>query len=139
MYNDVSLELRNYIRRNLTVIQGITRPYANCSGFVFFPGEDRHLYEECKKWYQTIQTYYKTSYQAMCLTKLGRFYMIRPYQIDTHDDAKIVKFEFERYEKKSFMDWFDTTGENDGHLQGQVGKIINERTCPEYYASKLTS
>ena len=136
MYNDVSLELRNEIRKNLMINFGATRPYANCSGSLCLMPHKRHLFEECEKWLNTIMTYYKTSYQAMCLTKVGRFYMIRPYEI-LH--GYICKFEFERYDKPSFMDWFDTTGENDGYLQGIMGKIINERTCPQYYASEFTT
>lgn len=129
MYKDVSLELRNKIRRDMIIQPSATMPQVNFLGFLnfTFPEQDK-LYVECKEWKSIIDKYFKTSYGCYMLEKVGRFYGVRPFRICLYH----VEFEVESWRDESWKDWFDVTGENDGKLRGIQGHVINERTFPEY-------
>ena len=133
-FNDISLELRNKIRRELEIIDAIPLKLDYVGELKFEPYEV-HLYEECKRWCKIIDDYYRTTYRAYCMTRIGRFEMIKPFRI--HADLRVA-FEFEKHQKKSWRDWFDVEGKSDGYLQGFVGTVINERTHPQYASLKFT-
>jgi hypothetical protein len=137
MYNDVSLELRNKIRTSLEIDMDVIYSHSDYSGRLFFKSQERYLWEECKTWLSVITTYFKTTYYCYRLKNVGRYLGIRPIGI-TYDfyDGCHVEFEIEDLKNESWKDWFDLTGESDGPLLGIIGKVLNERTCPEYYASK---
>ena len=128
MLNDVSLELRNKIRKDLQ-FDGKNWDVNGYYGTLTFSDDEMYLYEECKEWYNVIETYFKTSSTAYCLTRVGRFNFVRPFAILN----KEVIFQVDSYNSESWKDWFDIEGKDDGPLIGTVGKVINERTHPQYY------
>ena len=129
MYNDVTLELRNKIRRELDILEDYITENGNSIARLKFTKEDIHLIEECKEWLNVIKRIFRCSYDAYRLENVGRFKGVKP--IDVTDDD--VLFSVVSHSEPSWKDWFDLTGENDGFLKGTVGNVINERTHPEYY------
>lgn len=128
-YNDVSLELRNKIRRDMRVLQQMQMGEIDYTGVLSFNNEERHLYDECQRWRKIIDTYFSTSYNCYRLSRVGRFKGVRPHKIYNHT----IKFQVSSYNPPTWEDWFDVIGEKDGDLTGIMGKVINERTCK--YAS----
>lgn len=128
-YNDVTLELRNKLRRELDIIEDELTGNGNHLATVGFNNSETHLAEECKTWLGVITKLFRTSYDCYRLTKLGRFRGVRPKEV--YDNFAV--FSVVAYKKESWIDWFDITGENDGPLQGTMGLVINKRTHPEYY------
>jgi hypothetical protein len=100
----------------------------DCTGMITFNDEERHLYDECKRWRKLIDTYFSTSYDCYKLSKIGRFEGIRPHIVYRQS----VSFQISEYSEPSWKDWFDVTGKDDGDLIGVVGKVINERTFKHY-------
>lgn len=127
MYNDVSLELRNKIRKELTIVDNIyMRCHSNHIGFLNFNfPEDELLYQECLIWKKLITKASEISSDCYMLERVGRYYGVRPHGIGTYH----VEFEVEYYEQESWRDWFDVTGETDGSFRGIMGKVVNPRTC----------
>jgi hypothetical protein len=139
IYNDVSLALRNKIRRDLEIYtDGYGSPY-NFIALLKFNENETELFQECLKWREMISVYYKASCDAYKMEKIGRFHGVRPIEAVeiNHLNGKylrmIMKFEVESYDKLSWIDWFDVEGKGDGKLIGQMGDIINKRTHPQYY------
>jgi len=125
-YNDVSLELRNKIRRDMKIMNCEQTNNGDYTGILSFNNRERHLYDECQTWRKLIDTYFSTSYDCYKLSKVGRFEGIRPYKMYIRFQS--FSFHISTYNKPTWKDWFDVTGENDGDLIGVVGKVINKRT-----------
>lgn len=134
-YNDVSLELRNKIRRDMKVLKEIQMGNMDYdyTGVLLFNNEEGDLYNECRIWKKIIDTYFSTSYNCYKLSRVGRFKGVRPRKIHLQS----ISFQVTSYGEPTWEDWFDVTGRNDGYLIGTVGKVINERTSK--YASQFTS
>ena len=136
-YSDVSLALRNKIRRDMVLFNDV---YGDgLKGCLTLTHHDTPLIQECLLWHEVIMSYFKTSYDAYKMTKIGRFYGVRPKLIrDMVADSEgtlnvVVEFEVDDYDEESWLDWFDVKGEADGKLQGSLGHVINKRTFPQYY------
>ena len=129
MYKDVSLELRNKIRRDLIIHDDHITENGNTIAELNFNNDEQHLADECKEWLGVIRKIFRTSYDALRLEKVGRFEGVRPKEVNDNEALFSVTY----YTEETWKDWFDVTGENDGFLKGTVGNIINKRTHPEYY------
>jgi hypothetical protein len=104
-------------------------------GILSFTHLDLELYQECLQWNELAKG---SHFDAYKMTRIGRFKGVRPLWVGGivyEDDGMQMKVEFEveDYDPPSWMDWFDVKGENDGVLEGNVGTVINERTCPQYF------
>lgn len=136
-YNDVSLELRNKIRTYMVIYEDVYG--GSVHGILQLDETDIELIQECLQWREIIMTYYKTSYGAYKMSKIGRFYGVRPIEVKTincDSDGKIdvqITFEVDHYEEESWRDWFEIGHERDGFFEGSMGNIINERTHPQFY------
>jgi hypothetical protein len=128
LYTDVTLELRNKLRRELDIIDR-TSKHGNYLATITFKEDESHLMEECKTWLNVIHKFFRTTYNAYRLTKIGRFEGVRPQDVND----VIAVFSVKSYSEKSWRDWFDTLGEGDGFLRGTCGNVINKRTHSEYY------
>jgi hypothetical protein len=128
-YNDVSLELRNKIRRYMEIDISIGTYDGSPTGVLRLELNEKALYEECRVWVNFICTYFSTSPTGGRISKIGRFYNLKPTVL--HQDLKYyrVYFNVEYYDPQTWFDWFDVEGNSDGDFLGHVGKIINERTC----------
>lgn len=122
IYNDVSLALRNKIRRDMNIIhsavddeRGIIRVYST---------DEQYLIDECREWLGVIKTYFKTTYDCYKLAKVGRFYGVRPLRVY----HSFSVFHVDSHDPPSWEDWFDLSGKNDGPLLGQIGIVKNERS-----------
>ncbi len=124
-YNDVSLELRNKIRRDMKILIQQQMDDIDYTGILSFNNKEKHLHDECQTWKKLIDTYFSTTYDCYKLSKIGRFIGVRPHKIYFQS----VTFQVSSYNNPTWEDWFDVTGENDGYLIGTVGIVINERTC----------
>jgi len=133
IYNDISLALRNKIRQDLCLVSTNHHDMYHDAELVFNHNES-HLYEECKEWRSVIDKYYRTTYDAYSITKVGRFHRVRPEKIDQHS----VLFSVGHFDAESWLDWFDVEGKSDGVLKGTVGTVINKRTHPQYAPFKFT-
>ena len=133
-YTDVSLELRNKIRRDMILYNDV---YGDgLKGILTFTHHDLELYQECLLWNEKAKS---SMYGGYTMTRIGRFKGIRPLwagdivvDSDNHMEMK-VEFEVDSFDEPSWMDWFDIKGEGDGKLEGNMGHIINERTHPQYF------
>lgn len=130
-YNDVSLALRNKIRTDMIIYNDIFGD--GMKGCLTLSHHDKLLIDECQKWIDMIKAYYRTTYWAYKLTRIGRFKGVRPMLIRESYPDFIVEFEVDECEEPSWRDWFDVEGKTDGVLQGTIGTVINERTYPQYY------
>ena len=132
-YSDVSLALRNKIRREMILYNDVFGD--GLKGILSFTHLDLKLYQECLQWNELAKSSSLDSYR---MSKIGRFKGVRPMWVGdivaTQDDMQMkVEFEVEDYDEPSWMDWFDIEGKNDGVLEGNMGIVINERTCPQYF------
>ena len=138
-YSDVSLELRNKIRSHMVIYDDIYG--GNVHGILELDQDDIELIQECLLWREVIMTYFKTSYDAYKMTKIGRFHGVRPIEVSTincdSDGLLNVKitFEVDHYDEESWRDWFEIGDESDGTLKGAVGTVINQRTHPQFYVN----
>lgn len=135
-YSDVSLALRNKIRREMEVYEDVYD--GDCRGVLIFTEKDVELFQECLQWLEVIASYFKTSYDCYRITKVGRFRGVRPARKEILCEAggimeMKVEFDVEEYDPKSWMDWFDVEGKEDGELRGALGTVINKRTTPQYF------
>lgn len=126
IYNDVSLELRNKIRRDLYLVSNDYIEYHDAE--LVFKDNELYLYDECKTWRNVIESQYGRTYDTYAMTKIGRFYFVRPEEICPN----FVKFSVGCFDAKSWLDWFDVEGKSDGVLKGTIGTVINKRTHPQY-------
>ena len=129
MYNDVSLRLRNKIRRDMIIATDLYDGKGR--GILQFHDDENELFDECLLWIKIINSYFKTSYNCYRLTRVGRFIDIRPVQVI---GERKVEFDVDNYHPPSLKDWFvDNDGSDDGVLLGSLGTVINQRTFPQYY------
>ena len=131
-YNDVSLELRNKIRQDMIIHKSKSLAEGgNHMGVIEFglSIKEEDLYQEAQTWIRLKNAYFRTSFNACRMSRIGRFYNLRPAQFK----HRKVYFDVEEYDDPSWRDWFDIEGNNDGDLIGVVGKVINERTSKYAY------
>lgn len=137
-YSDVSLELRNKIRKDMIIYNDIFGS-GDLRGVVNFTNNELHLFQECLLWHEVVMTYFKTAYDCYKMTRIGRFLGVRPTSpteiISESEGTLTAKMEFhvDECEEESWRDWFDIEGNNDGVLKGSLGTVINQRTHPQYY------
>lgn len=128
-YSDVSLGLRNKIRREMVVTEDLYG--GDARGILEFHEDEKELFDECCLWLKVINSYFKTSYHCYKITKVGRFRGIRPVQTM---GVNKIQFDIDEYDPESWKDWFeDQDGKEDGVLMGALGTVINQRTFPQYY------
>jgi len=133
-YDDVSLELRNKIRQDMIIHKTkLADEGGNPMGVLSFSFDETGLYEEAQTWILLWDAYFRTSYNACRMTRIGRFHNLRPIRFKHHK----VYFDVEEYDPPSWKDWFDIEGNTDGDFLGQIGKFVNERTC-KYAPLKFT-
>jgi hypothetical protein len=123
MKTEISLELRNKIRRDMLIVQNTH--YANsgdyCGILSFDKDEEFELFEECIIWGEMIDIYFRTSYNAGKAKRVGRFSGIKPKRINLHS----VDFTISGYDNPSWKDWFDVDGEKDDHILVGIREIKN--------------
>ncbi len=112
MKTELSLKLRNKIRRDMLIVKD--EYFANglgdhCGILHFDKDKEFELFEECIIWREMIDTYFKTSYNAGKAKRIGRFSGIKPKQIHLHS----VEFAISGYDNPSWKDWFDQEGKED--------------------------
>lgn len=113
---DISLDLRNKIRRDLIISDSYKGEMAHF-GSITFSKNEKHLFDECIRWKCLLDIYFKTSYNCYRMTRIGRFYNIRPCFVQNG----IAEFDLSHYDKPSWRDWFDIEGNDDGALVGVLG------------------
>ena len=111
MKTELSLKLRNKIRRDMLIVQDTH--YVNngdhCGILSFDRNEEFDLFEECMTWREMIDTYFRTSYNAGKAKRIGRFSGIKPKKIHLYS----VDFAISGYDNPSWKDWFDQEGKED--------------------------
>lgn len=113
MKKEISLELRNKIRRDMLIVedQHYTNSGDYCGILNFDKDKEFELFEECMIWREMIDTYFKTSYNAGKAKRIGRFNGIKPKRIHLNS----VEFAVSTYRNPSWKDWFNIEGKEDDH------------------------
>ncbi len=112
MKTEITLELRNKIRRDMRIVEGQHYPNPggeHCGILYFDKDKEFELFEECIIWKEMLDTYFKTSYNGGKAKKVGRFIGIKPEKIHLYS----VEFIVSTYKDPSWRDWFDVKGEDD--------------------------
>jgi len=110
MKTEVTLELRNKIRKEMKIVSGYgLYPNGDYCGILYFDDDESKLFEECMIWKKMLDTYFKTAYEGGKLRKVGRFLGIKPMTMQTRS----VEFAVSMYRDPSWKDWFNIEGEND--------------------------
>ena len=109
MKTEVTLELRNKIRRDMLIVKGKDYTNGDYCAILNFKNEELQLFKECVVWRNILDTYFKTSYNGGKLHKVGRFIGIKPVMI--HPNS--VEFAVAMYEEPSWKDWFSMEEEED--------------------------
>jgi len=111
MKTEISLELRNKIRRDMLIVkdQYFMDGGDHCGILSFDKDKEFELFEECMIWKEMLDTYYRTSYNAGKAKRVGRFSGIKPKKIHLYS----VEFAISGYDVPSWKDWFDVDGKED--------------------------
>jgi len=110
MKTEVTLELRNKIRKEMKIIE---RKHVASTGdscaILHFKDEEQDLFDECIDWKKMLDIYFKSSYRGGALKKVGRFIGVRPREIGFH----YVEFQVRDFKNPSWKDWFNVEGDGD--------------------------
>ena len=110
MKTDVTLELRNKIRRDMLIVKNhVGYPNGDHCAVLNFKKEELELFKECIVWRNMLDIYFKSSYNGGKLKNVGRFVGIKPVMI--HPNS--VEFAVSTYGDPSWKDWFNMEGEED--------------------------
>jgi len=116
MKKEVTLELRNKIRKDMVILEGEVyyefdndgccgdRIKKNYCGILQFNNIENCIFKECVLWQNNIKSHFSCSYNNDRLLRVGRFFGIKPMKICPTS----VEFSIVHYTKPSWKDWFVT-------------------------------